>query len=285
MMIKIIDFLKTPNEKRTKVKFNMNPSDSSIRALDLLLDDDPEWIKMNSWKTKQPNNNLNAADYLIALAQYYPYGPEYFMFGGLFQVEKIEPELFDDVGYRLILMDDYQEYIKRLIIKIDKPIGRDLYNRKYENLQSQLNPEVYELAPDTKLGKFTGYQNVSLKHKELQRIINNEEPSWKQALSNVKGVYVITDTNTGQLYVGSASGNLDGIWQRWSGYANLNNLTGNNKEFDQLVDKLGRDYIINNFKYSILEIFDTKTKQEAVIGRENHWKNVLDTKKHGMNHN
>jgi len=42
---------------------------------------------------------------------------------------------------------------------------------------------------------------------------------------------------------------------------------------------------MENFKYSILEIFDTKTKVETIIERENYWKNVLDTKLHGMNYN
>jgi len=150
-VIKFVDFISTPDPKRTKVKFNMNAGDWDKRAWDLLLEDDPEWIGMNRWKTKQSNNNLNYADYLIALAQYYPYGAEYFVFGGLFKVEKIMPEVFNGSGYNLYPMDDYKEYIKRLIIKIDKPIGRDLYNRKYENLQEQLNPEIYELAPSTKL--------------------------------------------------------------------------------------------------------------------------------------
>jgi len=284
-MIKLTDFIIVPDEKKTKVKFNMNAGDTNKRAWDLLLEDDFEWINMNAWKTKQPNNNLNKADYLIALAQYYPYGPEYFVFGGLFRVEKIEPEVFDAKGYKLILMDDYQEYIKRLIIKIEKPIGRDLYNRRYETLQEQLNPEIYEIAPGTKLGHFPGYQNVSLKHKDMQHIINSNEPSWKQALSNVKGVYVITDTYNGKLYIGSASGNTDGIWQRWSGYADINYLTGGNKAFIEIIKNQGEDYIVNNFKYSILEIFDTKTKVETIIERENYWKNVLDTKSHGMNYN
>ena len=47
----------------------MNAGDWDKRAWDLLLEDDPEWIGMNRWKTKQSNNNLNYADYLIALAQ------------------------------------------------------------------------------------------------------------------------------------------------------------------------------------------------------------------------
>jgi len=284
-MIEFINFIKIPDEDKAKVKFNMRHKISGERALDLLNDDDPNWESMNAWKTKQPNNNLNGVDYLIALAQYYPYGPEYFIFGRIFEVKKIEPEVFDEVGYSLKLMEIYKEYRKRLIVKINKPIGQNSYNRLYANVQSQLNPEIYEITANTKLADFSGYQNVSLPHKEMQRIINNEAPSWKQALSNVKGIYVITDTKTGKLYIGSASGNTDGIWQRWSEYANINNLTGGNKEFLRIINEEGSDYIHNNFKYSILEIFDTKTNKETIITRENYWKDVFDTKKHGMNRN
>nr|WP_242586471.1 GIY-YIG nuclease family protein [Enterococcus sp. DIV0869a] len=119
----------------------------------------------------------------------------------------------------------------------------------------------------------------------MQQIFSRNEPSWKEALSNVKGVYVITDLNSGQLYIGSASGNTEGIWQRWSGYAALTNLTGGNREFNAILNEKGKDYIINNFQYSVLEIFDTKTKVETIIERENYWKIVFDTKKNGMNHN
>ena len=54
-MIKFEDFIKPPNPKSTKVKFNMKPSDSNVRAWDLLSNDDPDWIIMNSWKA----NNIN----------------------------------------------------------------------------------------------------------------------------------------------------------------------------------------------------------------------------------
>nr|WP_245202458.1 GIY-YIG nuclease family protein [Staphylococcus agnetis] len=263
----------------------MNAADVTKRAWDFLLEDSEEWIIMNAWKTKQTNNNLNHADYLVALVQYYPYGPQYFIFGGLYKVEKKVPEVFNDVGYQLTLMEENSQYIKRLIIKIDKPIGRDVYNRRYETIQEQLNPEVYEVAPSTKLGHFNGYQNVRLKHKELQQIIQHNEPSWREALSYVKGVYVITDLSNGQLYVGSASGNTDGIWQRWASYAHLSDLTGGNKEFNTILENKGKDHILNHFQYSILEIFDTKSKVDDILERENYWKNVLDSKHHGMNHN
>lgn len=285
-MIELNKFIKVPNLNKTKIKFNMNAGNVEIKAWDLLFkEDETEWEQINAWKTKHPNNNLNHADYLLAFAQYYPYGPEYFIFGGLYKIKKIEPEVFDEVGYELTLMDDYKEYRKRLIVKLKKPIGRDLYNRLYKNIQDTLEPEVYEIAPNTKLGHFPGYQNVTLSHPQMQQIISRNEPSWKQALMNVKGVYVITDLSNGKLYIGSASGNTDGIWQRWSDYANIENLTGGNKLLNEIKLDKGKDYIINNFQYSILEIFDTKTKADTIINRENYWKNVFCTRKYGMNFN
>ena len=285
-MIELNKFIKVPNLNKTKIKFNMNAGNVEIKAWDLLFkEDETEWEQINAWKTKHPNNNLNHADYLLAFAQYYPYGPEYFIFGGLYKIKKIEPEVFDEVGYELTLMDDYKEYRKRLIVKLKKPIGRDLYNRLYKNIQDTLEPEVYEIAPNTKLGHFPGYQNVTLSHPQMQQIISRNEPSWKQALMNVKGVYVITDLSNGKLYIGSASGNTDGIWQRWSDYANIENLTGGNKLLNEIKLDKGKDYIVNNFQYSILEIFDTKTKANTIINRENYWKNVFCTRKHGMNFN
>ena len=285
-MIELNKFIKVPDLNKTKIKFNMNAGNAEIKAWDLLFkEDETEWEQINAWKTKHPNNNLNHADYLLAFAQYYPYGPEYFIFGGLYKIKKIEPEVYDEVGYELTLMEDYKEYRKRLIVKLKKPIGRDLYNRLYKNIQDTLEPEVYEIAPNTKLGHFPGYQNVTLSHPQMQQIISRNEPSWKQALMNVKGVYVITDLSNGKLYIGSASGNTDGIWQRWSDYANIENLTGGNKLLNEIKLDKGKDYIINNFQYSILEIFDTKTKANTIINRENYWKNVFCTRKHGMNFN
>lgn len=45
------------------------------------------------------------------------------------------------------------------------------------------------------------------------------------------------------------------------------------------------NYIKNNFQYSILEIFDIKTKDDDIIKRESFWKDVFLTRKFGMNKN
>ena len=119
--------------------------------------------------------------------------------------------------------------------------------------------------------------------KELREIVSNNKLSWKLALSYIKAVYVITDTKTGKLYIDSASGNSQGLWQRWECYADFRELTGENKEFENLVNKNGRNYIQDNFKYFILEIFDTKTRWEYILERKNYWRNVFETKKFGMN--
>ncbi|MFN3601520.1 MAG: GIY-YIG nuclease family protein [Dietzia sp.] len=286
-MIKFTEFMTVPDPGLTKVKFNIRAGIGGAEAWDLLLADDPEdWLNMNRHRERHQNNNLDRAQFLLSFAQYYPYGPQYFIFGGFFGVAPVVPDLIGGPGYELTPMPLHAEYVKRLIVKLKKPVGRDLYLRWYETLQdSTLYPVVHELAPDTKLGTFPGYQNVRLKHHELQRIIANDEPSWKGALSIVKGVYVITDLSSGRLYVGSASGEANGLWQRWSSYGRLRNLTGGNRELEQMRLNLGDGHIIDNFQYSIIEIFDPKTKAETVLKRESFWKLALDSRAHGMNRN
>jgi hypothetical protein len=286
-LIKLTDFMKVTKPKLTKVKFNMRAGVGGAAAWDLLMAEDPEeWLNMNRWREDHPSNNMGEAKYVLTFAQYYPYGPQYFVFGGFFRVEPVEPKVVGGLGYKLTRLQEHSEYVKRLIIKVEQPVGRDLYLRWYEKLQaSKLNPEVYELAPDTKLGTFPGYHQVRLKHAGLQRIVANEEPSWRDALSSIKAVYVITDLSDGRLYVGSASGDANGLWQRWSGYADLNGLTGGNEELERIRRQQGAQHIIDNFQYSILEIFDPKTSTDAILHRESFWKLALDSRRHGMNRN
>ena len=285
MPIKLTDLFHFDKPDQAKIKFNMNPNDRSRPAWNLLLHDDPDWLIMNAWKTKQPNGNMGGRKYLFAFAQYYRYGPEYFIFGGLYHVRDAAPGQWNIYGYELTLMDEYSEYRKRLVIRLNKPIGRDLYLRKYANIQAQLDPEVYEISPRTKLGAFNGYDHVCLTHGELQDIINHNEPEWHDALSSVKAVYVITDRSTGRLYVGSASSDADGLWTRWSSYANLSDPTGGNKEMIELKNQYGAEHIIRNFSYSILEIFDKKASRDTGLDRESYWKGVLRTIEFGMNDN
>lgn len=90
-------------------------------------------------------------------------------------------------------------------------------------------------------------------------------------MENQKAVYLIVDTKTGKKYVGSAYGN-DMLLGRWRNY--IANGHGGNK----LLKSLDFEYIKENFKYSILEIFKSSVDDEIIINRESFWKEVLLTR-------
>ena len=98
-------------------------------------------------------------------------------------------------------------------------------------------------------------------------------------MKNQKGVYLITDESNGKRYVGAAYGN-DMILGRWRNY--INNGHGGYKKLKEL----DFEYIKQNFRYSILEIFKSTTDDETIIERESWWKDVLMTRgKFGYNDN
>lgn len=115
----------------------------------------------------------------------------------------------------------------------------------------------------------------------LASIIRQDNPSWRAALANVAGVYVITDGETGNQYVGSVYGGI-GLWQRWTAYAKTGH--GGNRELRELLRNEGDDYA-TNFQFSLLEVCDINANQEYVIARESHWKDVLMTREFGLNWN
>jgi hypothetical protein len=111
--------------------------------------------------------------------------------------------------------------------------------------------------------------------------VAQEIPSWKVALSNVSGVYVIVDTSNGRQYVGSACGGA-GIWGRWATYAGSGD--GGNRELAHVLGTNGPDHA-GHFQYSILEVSDLQATGESVLARETHWKNLLCTRQFGYNIN
>jgi hypothetical protein len=131
------------------------------------------------------------------------------------------------------------------------------------------------------IGDFPGYNSVLLSYRMLKTIVRESNPSWKTALSNVAGVYLVTDISNGKLYVGSAYGG-DGIWHRWTVYSR--NGHGGNKELRALLHKKKIGYV-ENFQFSLLEICDLNSSDDYVISREGHWKDVLKSREFGLNQN
>ena len=290
-MIKFTDFIKDftkGKENKIKFKFHMSTDFLELKKspYDCLMEDSKDWQNLNNYRNeKGKSSRLDGYDYLVSFAQYNIYGRNFFVFGGIYKVEIAKPKHYKIGGYNISLLGNndpigefLNKYRKRLVIKLDENLGIN-FELTYETVAKK-NIEVFEVFPNIASEKFTGYQNVSLMYKDLQVALN--DPTWIGALKNIKAVYVIVDTSNGKLYIGSAYGS-DGLLNRWNKY--VTNLTGENKEFEALIKEKGESCIQNNFKYSILEIFDTKTKDEYILERESYWKNVFETKKFGMNKN
>ena len=137
--------------------------------------------------------------------------------------------------------------------------------------------EVVEILPsvfDTDI--FPGYDQVDVSWNELSRVIRKE--GWQAALRNQKGVYLMTDTSNGKMYVGSAYGE-NMILGRFRSYAKTGH--GGNVE----LKALGKDHIKEYFRYSILEIFKSTSDDAAIHLRESWWKTVLLSRRFGYNLN
>jgi hypothetical protein len=131
------------------------------------------------------------------------------------------------------------------------------------------------------VGEFPGFNSVLLSHATLKTIVRENIESWRAALGAVAGVYVITDKSSGEQYVGSAYG-VGGIWTRWCNYAE--NGHGGNAQLRAVLRDKGATHA-GHFQYAILEVRDLKESSDFVIGRESHWKEVLQTRDHGLNSN
>lgn len=131
------------------------------------------------------------------------------------------------------------------------------------------------------IGSFPGYAQSLLTKQHLDIVVREQVESWKSALGAVGGVYVIVDRRTGKLYVGSATAG-EGIWSRWSDYSRTGH--GGNRELKQLLAEKGAGYA-EHFQFGILEIADMQTSQEYVLARESYWKDLLQSRVHGLNAN
>ncbi len=126
--------------------------------------------------------------------------------------------------------------------------------------------------------------SISLGYADLKATIDGyKNPSLRKILENIKGIYCLTDTKTGKLYIGSATGDSKGIAQRWGNYSVT--LSGGNKELCNLLQEKGEEYIKSNFKFTVIEYFGMRFDDEKILQREAYWKQVFDTIRHGYNDN
>lgn len=189
-------------------------------------------------------------------------------------------DVTDGVGYDADEMKEYEQYFGRLVVEYHNPCRT--MGRKYENVMDEL--EVVQILNEQYTGnEFPGYENVRLSYPLLKNIVDRQLPGWVDALRNQKAVYLITDTKTGKMYVGSATSQTGMLLQRWSSYAADGH--GGNIELRELVKQQGLDYVKENFQYSILENYNARMDDGYILKRESWWKETLCTRTHGYNKN
>lgn len=180
------------------------------------------------------------------------------------------------VIWELTPMGLWGELKDRLVIEWGKGTKNWCHNGTTEK-------EVLAIKPAASEIDFISYDRVLLSFETLHEIIFNEKAykEWKDKLSAVAGVYLITDTKTGKHYVGSASGEQGGIWGRWSEYAHTKH--GGNKRLVDLV--AADDDYCYNFQFSILEVFPLKRDKHEVLEYEQLYKEKLLSIPFGLNDN
>lgn len=281
-MIKLYELLNIPKEdfQEYKVHFAIGRYKRKEPYNTFLIDGFKEWQEQQTGKNW-------SRPYILSLVYY---EKDIWMFGGVYKVLPIPPvPIENDNGwkgwkYETELTDRATEYIGRAFFKFKKE-----FRASYPTLE--LDPKNGEpiaemplshiLDKRVALTDFLGFDQVNIDYKTLKYIVADNITSWKSALSNVKGVYLIVDTLSGKQYVGSAYGD-ECIWQRWANYAKDGH--GGNVELKELLKNNGAEYKYN-FKYSILEVCNMNLGNEYIINRETHWKEVLLTRQFGLNKN
>jgi hypothetical protein len=139
---------------------------------------------------------------------------------------------------------------------------------------------VVEIA-DPQTERFPGFDSLLISYDELQAVVADDRYSqWRTALSSVQGIYLISDSKTGKLYVGKADG-AERFLGRWSEYAR--NGHGGNVALRELA---GTDAShARHFLFSILRVFAPSATSAQVDAAEAHFKRALLSRQTGHNRN
>lgn len=255
MLLKtLIPFLET-NKKEIKIHFARGGNKPEEAINEFLLGD------FKTWQERQSNKNFGR-QYVLSLIRL---GNMEWLFCGIYKINGVRQTRDGWYKYNTTLTNIGEEYIGRTIIYY-----RRQFRQSYCCLERYLDDlDVIEVKRDKYEIPFPGYDKVNVSWEELSIVINTEP--WKTALSNQKGVYLITDSSTGKKYVGSATGN-NMLWGRWKSYTE--NGHGGNKE----LKRLSYAHIKKYFSYVILDIFKATTDDAVILERENWWKEALQTR-------
>lgn len=241
------------------------------QPLDVLTTDRQEWQGWQEYRSGRDDFNRPL---IFSLASFY-HEPGTWLFGGVFRVI-----IRHEDRYEVELTDIGASFIGRLRL-------RSPYNSRGVRVKMEGQYEsftVTEILRESFAGRpFPGFEDIDISFGEIETLVRNGRLDWKTALENVKGIYLITDKNTGKRYVGSAYGE-GGVWSRWLSY--LETGHGGNVELRRLVADPSLDYCRAHFRFALLEQRPTRAGDDLILKRENFWKQLLLSRgDQGLNRN
>lgn len=224
-----------------------------------------------SYQCSQRRDVFNKVDYIVSFV-----GEEGVQarFVGVWKI--CGKSMSDDGCYKYSMseVEGFEDLKERVIIRWENAIS---WHQWIKNKM-----EVQEISPGLHYKRFTDYSELILDFNELCEIVECQYADWKLLLSAIRGIYLITDLNTGKLYVGSAYGE-DGIWGRWSEYVNTGGH-GGNKSLRELIMQ-DECYASKFFQFSILMLLPKTVTVEEAIAKEHLFKRKLGSNSFGLNNN
>lgn len=269
------DLLKLTSSELEKGKIKFNQFNGETEPMHEYLKDpdkvNTEWL---FWRAKR--RYFRVGEIAICLFQL---SWDTWLFSTIKEVTK-ELGIENGVNYEGKELERFRPYFGRVIIKYHKTHQTQV--RMANSIIDEL--EVEQILPNIFDGiDFPGYDKVCLSFVQLSIIVRRHKHDWIAALENQKAIYLITDTQNGKQYVGSAYGENGMLLQRWSNY--ILNGHGGNILLKEIVDKEGFDYIKKYFQYAILENYNARIDKHIILQRESWWKLTLGCRAFGLNSN
>ncbi|MCX6227045.1 MAG: GIY-YIG nuclease family protein [Bacteroidia bacterium] len=253
-------------DKSAKIKL-VRHKDRRLDLYNLYRTDKQEFL---NYQNSQSKDIINTVDFIVSFI-----GEEGVLsrFIGVYKILDKKHLPNEHFEYRMEEVYGFEDLKERVIIRWENAIS---WHQWIKNKM-----EVLQIHPGLHYKQFTDYSDFILEFVELKEIVNNQYSDWKRMLSVTKGIYLISDTKTGKLYVGSAYGD-EGIWGRWTKYV-LTNGHGDNKTLKELIEKDPNH--AESFQFSILMLLPRTITADEAIKKERLFKNKLGTNSFGLNNN
>lgn len=199
---------------------------------------------------------------------------------GVYRILGLDQERIDKVNnghfyYKMAEVSGFEELNERVIIDWGKSTitWHQWLHKNDKDVVAIERKGIDWVCPD--------YEEIILSYEQLQRIFKDQISVWKNKLSSSNCIYVISDSKSGSLYVGSTY-NREGIWGRWKDYASTGH--GGDVELIKLLEA-DPEYAKTYFTWAILQVLPLGIQDEKAIHIETLWKNKLGRSACSLNKN